>query len=44
MSHTATIDIDVKDASVVVKAAQRLGFELHQIFLHIYHHHLIHHH
>ena len=30
MSHTATIDIDVKDASVVVKAAQRLGFEVQE--------------
>ena len=30
MAHTATIDIDVKDASVVVKAAQRLGFEVQE--------------
>ena len=28
MSHTATIDIDVQDASVVIKAAERLGYDV----------------
>ena len=28
MSHTATIDIDVQDSTVVIKAAERLGYDV----------------